>query len=93
MAIPSISNKPKRYASDDYEYNFARYVEIRSISIEDFINFLLRQPEISKRPEMLAYKLKISEFFWEYLQKQKISCMCLTCMKTEMIQSMKAYDK
>ena len=33
MVIPSVSNKPKKFVSDDYLYNFARYVEYRSISI------------------------------------------------------------
>lgn len=59
-------------AADDVKNDFTKYAEYRTIIIEDFLNGVLRCPQISERPELVAFKLRINEAIWEYLNKVSV---------------------
>lgn len=71
---------------DDIKIDFTKYTEFRTTIIEDFINSALRCPKISEKPELIAFKLRIHEAIWDYLNKismdlQTAECGCEACLR------------
>jgi hypothetical protein len=56
---PSLDTKLKGMSNDDLKSDFTKYFEFKSIIIEDFLNFCLRNKLICKKPEFVVFKLKI----------------------------------
>jgi hypothetical protein len=76
---PSLSTKLTGMNNEDCKSNFTKYSEYKSIIIEDFLNFCLRNRQICKKPEFVVLKLRIHEYLWDYLNKWGGLCACAVC--------------
>ena len=79
LKIPSLDAKYKGMNQDDIKIDFTKYTEYRTTIIEDFINSALRCPKISERPELIAFKLRIHEAIWDYLNKISMDLQTAEC--------------
>ena len=98
LKLPIIDTRYKNMNSEDVRVDFTKYFEYREIILEDFLNSVLRCSELASRPELVAYKLRINEALWDYLNKissefNPSECGCEACLHNEVFTGIDFYEK
>lgn len=64
--ISAIEQHSKSISAPEMKSNGARAIEHKCVHATVLLNFLFRDPQIVKRTDIIAHKLRIGEAIWLY---------------------------